>query len=556
MTKTLTIHNQNLSGDHWFRRGAYGKAEINSISDPDGGATKKMPTSIPSPFSQFDLVKTAFRNIVNSGFGNEIPLDFRLVSHTLDVGELFFNLKKFKNKIDIIPWSKNDEIGKLKNSRDGGHKKYGEVLQLFLDQDRDTYNFGDLERLFILKYDAGIVGGTSPATLFFASPNDLSFAQLQMPNNDILFDDNYCHLFDRDKEYQMFWFALQKALPNFGNRFKEVNDYLDKCKDYWANRDRGGFYREILAIDGGTYITKYDTASTNNGVGLEILGYPLRVSKDDGNVVKSSDFEIESSKIVTGNKPLVLVQNHPGKDKAGNPMNYWGSALSNNVAQQIPHRYSNADTSLDQRELPGIAGVTYPFILIDDFLEPYLIRLVYPINKKCFFNGGINNPSKEYILPIKKEFFEYFDINDLMNRNMWDGKPMYEMNSLPGDAIEVLLRIPIKNDEYITYSRMYYDKSSPDTSDNKGSIVEHQFGLNIFPFVDHLDAVTPDYRIMLVDRDLENANASYNLTFFDGNANEVPLIDERDKRKKDSNRGESGSKYFLLNRSFKFITLF
>lgn len=555
MTKTLTVHNKSKGGEHWFKASAYGKEEIKAIKDPEGGNTKKLPTSIPSPFSQFDLVKTAFRNICETGIDNDkaTPLDFRIVSHTLDVGQLFFNLKAFEKQSEIISWDKDADLENLM-SGSKRHRQYGEVLKLFLDQDAESYNFDDLKRLFILKYNHGVVGGTSPATVFFASPNKLDFAQLTMPNNDILFDDQYCHLYDRDKDYQLFWFALQKAMPQFGQRFKEVNDYLNKCKEIWASRDRSGFFNEIQQITSDTYYTEYEVGTSGaGGHNLEILQFPLHVSRIGSDVNKDSDYEINSPKIDDEKKPLVLVPNHSGRNRKGQPMIYWGGSLSDKIAKQIPYRYDNYGTPIKDRELPGVSGINYPCILADDFLEPYLIRLVYPINSKCFFDGGLLNrqEDKDYLLPIKKTFFEYFDIEDLKTRKMPDGMPMYQMRAVVGYAIEVTLRIPIKNNEYITYQRIYYDGIEPEPNKNKGGIVEHEFGVNIFPFVSHGEGVTPDYRVMLLDRDIESTTLRFNLTFFDGDGNKTPYVAERNKRKKTLEY--SGSHYFVLDKQFEFI---
>jgi hypothetical protein len=552
MTKTLTIHNKSRGGEHWFLANAYGKEEIKAIKDPEGGNTKKLPTSIPSPFSQFDLVKTAFRNVVEAGFDNCSPLDFRIVSHTLDVGQLFFNLKAFENNLSITSWdSKADLQNLLTGSKK--HSRFGAVLKLFLDQDAETYNFDKLNKLFILKFNHGIVGGTSPATVFFASPNNLDFAQLTMPNNDILFDDSYCHLYDRDEDYQLFWFALQKAMPEFGSRFREVNDYLEMVKEYWAKKDRNGFYDKIKKLDFNVYANEYEIG--NSGVGgfdLEILGFPLRISKEGSETNKDSDFEINSTKYHAEKMPLVLVPKHSGRNNQGSPMNYWGGDLSDNIASMIPYKYEDA-TAVTERRLPGVSGANYPCLLANDFLEPYLIRLVYPINEKCFFDGNLSNrkEEKDFLIPIKKEFFEYFNIEDLRTRSMPDGSPMYSMRAIIGDSVEVTLRVPIKNNEYITFQRIYYDGIIPEPFDNKGGIIEHQFGLNIFPFVKHDAAIQADYRVMLLDRDIDNLTSRYHLTFLNGDSQKVEYKTERHKRKK--SMGLSGSHFYILKEQFDVI---
>jgi hypothetical protein len=57
MSKVLTYHESKW--EPLFKSVVYGKNEIDN--DPQGGDTESAPTSIPSPFARFDLVRTALR---------------------------------------------------------------------------------------------------------------------------------------------------------------------------------------------------------------------------------------------------------------------------------------------------------------------------------------------------------------------------------------------------------------------------------------------------------------------------------------------------------------
>ena len=77
--KVLTLHDKTAGREHWFTSEQYVKDHINSIKDPEGGNTTQAPTSVPSPFAQMDLVRTAFANIAKdeeSNFGGT-PIDFK-----------------------------------------------------------------------------------------------------------------------------------------------------------------------------------------------------------------------------------------------------------------------------------------------------------------------------------------------------------------------------------------------------------------------------------------------------------------------------------------------
>lgn len=61
------------------------------------------------------------------------------------------------------------------------------------------------------------------------------------------------------------------------------------------------------------------------------------------------------------------------------------------------------------------------------------------------------------------------------------------MIQLPAGAVKVTLSIPIaKQGESVSFERVYYQSaesqlSKPDEEKNKGVIVEHQFGVTLFP---------------------------------------------------------------------------
>jgi hypothetical protein len=153
-------------GQHWFTSDAYSDKEIESIKDPEGGSEISLPTAIPSPFARIDLVKTAFRNITKSTDlkaytkdGNVVSGkdDEKLVSDALDLTEILFNIDSIKDKIKIIVWDRETELTKLKSGSDA-HRQLAETLELYLDQDKESYNFDLLSRLYLIEYNHKIIG--------------------------------------------------------------------------------------------------------------------------------------------------------------------------------------------------------------------------------------------------------------------------------------------------------------------------------------------------------------------------------------------------------------
>ena len=103
--------------------------------------------------------------------------------------------------------------------------------------------------------------------------------------------------------------------------------------------------------------------------------------KDRGKVIEeNSDFVIKSSKYIVGHKPLVLQNNFSQK------LNYTDKSVHWNSSTAVP--YFDKETDINNRTLPGQLD-KYPYLTVSDFLQPQIIRLVYPINKDRFWSGNI-----------------------------------------------------------------------------------------------------------------------------------------------------------------------
>ena len=215
---------------------------IEAIEDHAEGDTEKAPTSIPSPFARFSLFKAAFRNLCLSRSLRGTPNDERLVSACFDVGEIFFNYDKFKaptGPLQLLTWDREQALQQLKNGSKG-HQRLGKALELYLREDAGGFNFDQLRRLYLLYYESpqgiGYIGGTSPATLFFASPNDLRFVNITFGNHRVFDPRHPVPLHERDIDYQLFWHGLRKFMPGFGERFPEVADYLQRSLELLHQR--------------------------------------------------------------------------------------------------------------------------------------------------------------------------------------------------------------------------------------------------------------------------------------------------------------------------------
>ena len=139
MSKILRIHegaSNTING--WENSVKIGIKAIDSIPDPVGATDKKEITSIPSPFARMDLVKRAFKYVAEHNLEGRTAYH-KLVSDSLDVGQIFFNIEKYRDILEIIVWDKNQQIDELLNSRVNEHRRLGSTYRTYLQQDSNEY---------------------------------------------------------------------------------------------------------------------------------------------------------------------------------------------------------------------------------------------------------------------------------------------------------------------------------------------------------------------------------------------------------------------------------
>ena len=488
MAKVLRLHKEfNDNIIDWGISKRYGRDVINQIEDPAGLTAKKEITSIPSPFARIDLAKTAFKAISGSRQLEGDTIYHKIVSDSLDVGEIFFNYEKLSNKLELIVWDRERELDRLCNSPVEEHQILGRTLEMFLTQDAATYNFDKMQRIYLLNYKGknrpaqmNIIGATSPSTLFISSSNDLSYAsdELKSSGKDKPFDEAYAPLYQRDFEFQKYLWALiynygrenfAKVFPEFYAYIKESFRYLrDDQKDAIESLDENSIENyPLLSLDGNT---------------VEVLGINFHQKTSCDNDIQS-DFTIQSS-IYEGKMPLVLPV------KQGNDYISLRYVQDNWEKQNHAPYYDNS--SICERVLPHTAD-KYPYLTIGDFLQPAIISMPYELTD-AFFDGNIKDKKQTFLLPLTSRFVEFFTVAELMG-TMADGTPMIEMRPLAGGSVVVTLRIPIQKSRYIKYEREYLKNNTPDEDNNQGGVVERRFGLGVMPLIEFKEPINPYYRV-------------------------------------------------------------
>lgn len=511
MSKVLRLHSGSNTITDWGVSSNYDSHVIQQIQDPNNSTSKREITSIPSPFARMDLTKNAFREIVKRGGnlkGNSIY--HKLVSDSLDVGQIFFEIDKLRDKVEIFVWDKTKQIKELLSSNQSEHNVLGETLKLFLNQDASIYNFDVLQRIYILNYigldkpsRVNIIGATSPATLFFTPANNLEYVSKHISfGNDRPFDGDFQPLYLRNFDYQKFLYLLQKTISDFSLRFPEVSGYLD-ASYVFLDHDKKCQIDALSIMD----LSLFDDLTVNGPTNyIEVIGNRLMKMKNMSSKIESnSDFVILSGLDIQSPKPLVLPVDTYNKT-ATYIDGQWDSNTKVKITDKKP---------ILERSLP-VDGTIYPYLTIGDFLEDTIIKTPYQFNSNNFVSGNYNDDSASYLLPLKKLYFDYFPVSSISGE-LNDGKKVFEIEKKAADCIKVTLRIPIKNNEYITYERLYIPNFAVNETDNKGSIIEKDFAFAIYPNIKVTDATQKSFfRVTLIDREslTDGSNNNYILHFY------------------------------------------
>lgn len=509
----ILSYNNKTTGEGWIELNSqYSADEIDMIADPNGGLSQKPRTAIPSPFAQMDLVKNAFQRLaMHNNLQGEL-MDEKLVAGALDIAQLFFNLEELGTKLHIIKWNKTAETARLKENPQ--HRLLGETIEMFLEQDKEAFNFDKMDNIFFLVYGNQVIGSTSPVTLFMASPNaEKGLIDLQVEQNVKLFN-SWRPLYMREPHFVKYIYALFTAYPQLKEWCGEVNSYIIRCMEFMPQQLHDEIVREIgnpMALDIESVDRARNFLYSNYKQlegGLEILGMPLYGIKrqDILENIKQSDFMLRPTRKADNEEHMPLVLQNDLNATAANPWRY----ITNNWDDAIRITPKDYAMEPEQRTLPATTH-QYAWLTDDDFLQPSLIKLDYTIDDLCFFNGniasvdtGATNDAKSFLLPIKPLFFRYFNAADLWGTVA--GLPMFEMKrSCMGatESVKVILRIPVrKQGAFITLTRTYLESQDGDLSfdakNNRGHFITVPFAVALFPFV-RCKGLN-QYNVQLVDR--------------------------------------------------------
>lgn len=461
----------------------------------------KIGTSIPSPMARMELFETAFQMVSSD---NQTTLTgsstyHQLVSDCLDMMQLLFNT----NESDIGPgkkiwfkeWRVQENLNKLNaTAKNHPHQLLAKAFSLVFDGHSAQSEFAGTESIYLIYYENKLMGGSSPLTLFFTSPNwdryvnDKQIAHLPKGNDgSTFFSDDYKALFERDRSFVAYLYKILLKNPKGFEKCMGLKQYINRTIETyfpdlqhqltdWAKNESNNINNEYQALKtniGGKLLTvngiyfHHQSEEVKRKKIRQVSDFLIRASND-----KYSNQKDKEGNNVKVEAPLVLVDG----------MNLPGDYMEENAAWDSATKiryYLHRHTPLFERKLPhgDSLTVTYPFVTTEDFLEDTLMEMPFKINKSKFFTG-VNGDFK-YLLPIKKEYFNFFNFDDL-KRNL-------EIKVVNSD-VTVTLKIPINNKKGI--NEIAFIKTY-----TTAQIVKCKADIGIFPFY-KINETDPKYQFL------------------------------------------------------------
>lgn len=434
--------------------GAVGNAlspdKIESLQDPTGGANSIEIASVPTPWGRMELCRAALEAVAKRRGAKKGDREEKLVSDLLDVAQIFYSLERQRQNglIQTTHFDIDHELATLQESRHTGHQDLGQTLNTFKRQDAKFFNFNKLKEIFIITFrhpqtgDSTVLGATSPLTLFFPAPGDLTIASEYISfGKDHPFDEERLQIWERDTDFVIWFYALARHASSVGHDLTDLEAYLEASRSLLPSDTQ----KQINNLETNSYTQDYNILEHQSGISLSILpDVDIRGEKGRESIIQKSDFIINSIKNVQGLPPLVL-PNGGGYSRMRYTTDNWDAHT------QVPNV---CNTPLSQRILPD-DGTLYPYLGIDDLLEEKIIKLDNAIDAANFYPGELGrniekiSPEERHgwMLPLKPMIFDYFSPEEICDQKM------ITVDQL-ASGIQVKLRIPVSGGT-ITYERVY-----------------------------------------------------------------------------------------------------
>lgn len=507
MAYTFRIHKGTPAlEDGWqtseeLAKGSDPKSGVGSIDDSiEGGNAGKVGTSIPTPFARVYLFETAFTFVSNNKTRKEYNFYDQLVTQALDLLQLVFEKGK-DPRLKIYEWNAQAQINELvKNGFKEGHRALANSLNMSVQSNPN------LKTINLIEFDGIILGGTSPFTLTYTSPN--AIRQLTEKNIELFANDksplfkerSIKHLKERSREFQryIYWLVMKNNIADFTKDNTPLASFFNyvKSQNIEVSDEEMGEVRD-------SYFEKVRMRSENGSadVTLSVIGdLVLRVNAEPINM-RESDFYMRPSIHCFGDGPIPVILPTDG-DSSYDGWQY----TKNDIWQSFTtfEYWAIADTKVEDRQLPTngaqnkLTTNKYPWLTTGDFFEASLILLGYDLNTKRYFfpNAGKTNP--QFLLPIRREYFKYFRKEDLME-NLKCEIINDSRDEKRIAAVSFELKLKLQNRENIVLRRTYTAPRAGERPDFPIVSFSDGMSFGVFPFFrcENEEDVKNEYSIYL-----------------------------------------------------------
>lgn len=416
-------------------------SDLNGLTDPlmnNMAAANKAATSIPSMFARILFFRTAFQNIINPTLTNSVYAKY--VSDCLDLLEDIFN---HDPTITFVKWNREAQLATLANNTIL-HDALLTQLNKFMPSVTDIY---------LIEKNNEIIGGTSPFTIVYTSPNWNNPNPVRM-------------LQGRTPKFREFMYKFANAYAIAGN-VSDLVGYINRCKPFDTQ------YRAVAF--GGLWpiaklVEKYSPVQWqgNNIMIDNTVGAPLYLfannqqAFDSGMFLASTQQTFDSIKtpllLVSNPQPLCYYDNvtYPG----------WGHSF-------VEVEGTNDDTT--SRPLPN-CNLRHSYLTPINLLEDCLIKVPYKINANRWKGViNINNGTEGCMLPLKPMLFKYYTVAEVM-----------EMLTVRVDdtnhKVAVTLKVPVRNTDDTVRNTIEIKKEYAYDDIREFPSMDHGYTVGIAPF--------------------------------------------------------------------------
>lgn len=386
--KVVRIHNGNQSNIHGVGlTNVISLSDFNQIPDPlsvGGDLADKPGSSIPSLFARMMFFRTAFEGTRGSQSG----VYDQLISECLDLIEEIF---AGAQSLEMIPFNFQQQIAKLANTGFPEHANFANILA----KQQQKY-MPNVNQIFLFEKNRQVIGGTSPYTLVYTSPNYSS----GKPTQSLLQrGDSF-----REYLYKLYW-AYQSVPGAMTNDNKIFFDYIKSCQQNDPNPILRGLNQAYTLAQINVDFPQIQRIINGQNMAITVDGIMFLQGKDP-NKLSSDLFVMPNNKVAQFSPqetPIVLAEGpHPGLRYYDNVL--WDAGFQ---VQQV------SDGSL-----PGNNPYKFSTLRAVDVFEDKLVAMPFTINPKFtpiqipisddFAEGYFNA-----LLPIKPCYFKFFDTTNL-----------------------------------------------------------------------------------------------------------------------------------------------